>query len=168
MTRRLERAGELESDAREAPGSPARIEPATWRDLNALRYLEQVCFPQDAWPLWDLIGVLTLPNVLRLKAVVAGRMAGFVAADIRRWEKIAWIATIGVLPEYRGRRIAAALLDACVAQLHVARIRLCVRVSNQPAIRLYRRMGYQRIDLWKHYYSDGEDAIVFEKILSGD
>ena len=53
------------------PGSSVVIEPATWRDLNALRHLEKVCFPLDAWPLWDLVGVLTLPNVVRLKAMVA-------------------------------------------------------------------------------------------------
>ncbi len=45
------------------------IEPATLRDLGALRHLEQVCFPKDAWPLLDLIGVLTFRGVMRLKAV---------------------------------------------------------------------------------------------------
>src|SRR3990172_2596319 len=132
----------MESIAREAPGSRVSIEPATWRDLNAVRHIEQVCFPQDAWPLWDVIGVLALPNVLRLKALVGGEMAGFVAADIRWGKKEAWIATIGVLPAYRGRGIGAALLHACEQQLQVERIRLCVRFSNTPAIRLYERLPF--------------------------
>src|SRR3990172_6226569 len=110
-----------------APGSKVIIEPANWRDLNALRAMEPVCFPKDAWPLWDLIGVLTLPNVMRLKAVVNSRMVGFIAGDIRRAEKLAWIATIGVLPEYRQRGIGAALLQACEERLDVPRIRLSVR-----------------------------------------
>ncbi|HEX9617019.1 MAG TPA: GNAT family N-acetyltransferase [Anaerolineales bacterium] len=155
----------MESIAREAPGSRVSIEPATWRDLNAVRHIEQVCFPQDAWPLWDVIGVLALPNVLRLKAVVGAELAGFVAADIRWGKKEAWIATIGVLPAYRGRGIAAALLNACEEQLQVERIRLCVRYSNTPAIRLYQQQGYTRIDAWRRYYADGEDAIVFEKVI---
>ena len=155
----------MESIAREAPGSRVSIEPATWRDLNAVRHIEQVCFPQDAWPLWDVIGVLALPNVLRLKAVVGAELAGFVAADIRWGKKEAWIATIGVLPAYRGRGIAAALLNACEQQLQVERIRLCVRFSNTPAIRLYQRLDYVRIDAWRRYYQDGEDAIVFEKVI---
>lgn len=147
------------------PGSPAIIEPATWRDLNSLRHLEQVCFPDDAWPLWDLIGVLTFPNVVRLKAVSDGQMVGFIATDIRRAEQTAWVATIGVLPEYRQRGIATALLQTCENHLVVPRIRLSVRVSNDDAIRLYTRLGYQRWRVWSRYYADGEDALVLEKYL---
>lgn len=155
----------MESIAKEVPGSRVSIEPATWRDLNAVRHLEQVCFPRDAWPLWDILGVLTLPHVLRLKALVGGELAGFVAADVRWGRKEAWIATIGVLPEYRRRGIGAALLEACERQLRVERIKLCVRSSNTPAIRLYEQRGYRRVDGWRRYYADGEDAIVFEKTL---
>ena len=64
-----------------------------------------------------------------------------------------------------GRGIGAALLNACEEQLEVERIRLCVRFSNTPAIDLYERLEYVRIDVWRRYYADGEDAIVFEKVL---
>lgn len=142
-----------------------QIENATWRDLNALRQLEQICFPKDAWPLWDLLGVLTFPNVVRLKAVVDGEMVGFIAGDIRKSERMAWIATIGVLPEYRGRGIGATLLEACEKQITVPRVRLNVRVSNQPALRLYRKFSYYEVGIWPNYYQDGEDAYVLEKKL---
>jgi ribosomal-protein-alanine N-acetyltransferase len=148
-----------------ASGSQIMIEPATWRDLNPLRELEKACFPLDAWPLWDLIGVLTLPNVVRLKAVVSGKFAGFVAGDIRPSEKMAWIATIGVMPEYQGRGIGTSLLLTAEARLGVPRVRLCVRVSNSSAIRLYEHHGYQHIATWPHYYANGEDARVMEKML---
>ena len=80
-------------------GEAAEVEPASWRDLNAVRHLEQACFPKDAWPLFDMISVLSFPNVVRLKAVAGRRLVGFVGADIREKESTAWIATIGVLPE---------------------------------------------------------------------
>ncbi len=147
------------------PGGRARIIPATWHDAAALRRLEKVCFPQDAWPLWDIIGVLTLPSVVRLKAVQEGRMVGFVAADVRRREDLAWIATIGVLPEYRRRGIGASLLAACEARLTVARVRLCVRLSNRGAQALYRQFGYTPAGRWRAYYRGGEDALVMEKTL---
>jgi ribosomal protein S18 acetylase RimI-like enzyme len=83
---------------------------ASWRDLTALRHLEKECFPKDAWPLLDLVGVLSMPNVLRLKAVIDGQMVGFIACDIRRAENVAWIATIGVLPELRRQGIGERLL----------------------------------------------------------
>jgi ribosomal-protein-alanine N-acetyltransferase len=104
--------------------------------LGSLRHLEQVCFPKDAWPLLDVVGVLTLPSVVRLKALVGGEFAGFVAGDVRRSQKEAWIATIAVLPEFRGRGVGRSLLRVCESQLDVPLVRLCVRASNEPAVRL--------------------------------
>lgn len=140
------------------------IEPASLRDLGTLRRIEQICFPKDAWPLLDLIGVLTFGGVVRLKAVYDQQMVGFIAADIRRMEGMAWIATVGVLPEYRGRGIGAALLEACEANIPVNKIRLCVRPSNDVAIRLYERFGYSKVGEWTKYYQDGESALVMEKV----
>jgi len=142
---------------------PVSIEPANWRDLGALRRLERVCFPQDAWPLIDLVGVLTLPDVVRLKAMADGEMVGFIAGDVRPAKHMAWIATLAVLPEFRGQGIGSTLLQACEARLEVHTIRLSVRISNQPAIRLYRSSGYERIGTWPEYYQDDEDALVMEK-----
>jgi ribosomal-protein-alanine N-acetyltransferase len=139
------------------------IEPANLRDLGALRHVEQVCFPKDAWPLLDLVSVLTFGGVIRLKAVSEKQMIGFIAGDVKRMEGISWIATLAVLPEFRGRGIGAALLQACEAQIPVNRIRLCVRPSNDVAIRLYERFGYTRVGEWTKYYSDGESALVMEK-----
>jgi ribosomal-protein-alanine acetyltransferase len=152
------------SIASAVPGNLALIEQASWRDLNGLRHLEKLCFPKDAWSLLDLIGVLTLPNVVRLKAVADEQLVGFIAGDVRPSERTAWIATIGVLPEYRGQGIGRTLLEACEAHLEVPRIRLNVRVSNQAAIQLYQNSGYQRASTWSAYYQDGEDALVMEKL----
>src|ERR1043165_2483756 len=57
------------------------IQAANLRDLGSLRRLEQVCFEKDAWPLLDLIAVLSWPEVIKLKAVENGEMIGFVAGD---------------------------------------------------------------------------------------
>ena len=149
------------------------IQPATWRDLNSLRYLEHLCFLKDAWPLLDLVGVLTLPSVVRLKAEMDEQadgqahrlMVGFIAGDIRSSQQMAWIATIGVLPDYRGRGIGRRLLEACEALIHEPQIRLCVRASNQAAIQLYLNSAYQRAGIWPNYYQDGEEALVMEKKL---
>ncbi len=139
------------------------IEPASLRDLGALRHLEQVCFPKDAWPLLDLVSVLTFGGVIRLKAVSERQMIGFIAGDVKRMEGIAWIATLAVLPEFRGRGIGATLIQACEAQIPVNRIRLCVRPSNDVAIGLYEKFGYTRVGEWTKYYTDGEAALVMEK-----
>jgi ribosomal protein S18 acetylase RimI-like enzyme len=134
-------------------------------DLNALRKLEKLSFEKDAWPLFDLMAVLTFPEVIRLKAIQDEQMVGFIAGDPRRREGWAWIATIAVHPGHRRRGIGRALLHACEARLGVPRTRLTVRISNTAAIRMYETEGYKTIDIWKAYYNDGEDAQVMEKTL---
>jgi len=142
---------------------PMEIVSASIRDLNALRKLERICFEKDSWPLFDLIAVLTFPDVVRLKAVEDNRMVGFVAGDPRPSQGFSWIATIAVLPEYRREGIGRALLHACEAQLKTPRLKLSVRATNQSAINLYEQEGYRTMDVWKSYYNDGENAIVMEK-----
>lgn len=154
----------MEPSQTTSPDGVVTIEQASLRDLGTLRTIEKICFPKDAWPLLDLVGVLTYPGVVRLKAVRAGQMVGFIAGDVRRVEQIAWVATLGVLPEYRGQGIGAALLRACEAQITLSRIRLCVRPTNRVAIELYERFGYVRIGEWSRYYQDGENALVMEKL----
>ena len=88
-------------------------------------------------------------------------MVGFAAAEVR--SEVGWITTIGVVPAYRRRGIARALLAACEEQLSNPRIRLCVRRSNYTAQALYLQQGYRQVDIWARYYRGNEDAIVMEK-----
>jgi ribosomal-protein-alanine N-acetyltransferase len=142
-----------------------KIIPASLRDVGALRTLEKACFDRDAWGLLDLMAVLSFPDIVRLKAVEDGEMVGFVAGDPRPSNGFAWIATIGVDPRYQRRGIGRALLRACEQQLRLPSVRLTVRMSNGPAIRLYEQEGYRTIDIWKNYYNDGEDGVIMEKPL---
>ena len=67
-------------------------------DLSALRKLEQESFQKDAWPLFDLIAVLTFPLVVRFKAVEDDQMAGFIAGDPHPGEGWGWIAKRSAIP----------------------------------------------------------------------
>jgi len=141
------------------------ILPASWRDLSAVRNLEQVCFPMDAWPLLDMLGAITLPNIVRLKAVENGEMVGFVAGDIKRFTRTGWIATICVHPDHRGRGLGTEMLQLCEERMGMPRVKLSVRESNTAAIEMYRRNGYVQVGTWKRYYKGGDDAVVMEKVL---
>ena len=147
------------------PGGGIRIIPATWRDLKDLHQLEKLCFQLDAWPLLDVMGVLTFPQIIRLKAVEGVNMVGFIAVDLRRSQQVAWIATLAVNPEYRKTGIGSELLNVCEGKIDLPVIRLSVRRSNFPAKELYQKHGYQQVDIWKSYYKGGDDALIFEKIL---
>ena len=146
-------------------GDAFEIVPAGLRDLNAVRELERLSFPLDAWPLIEMIGVLSLPSIERWKAVEGNKMIGFVAADIRRRQQLAWVATIAVHPDYRGRGIGARLMETVESRVGMPRMRLSVRANNRSAIGLYQKRGYEQVDVWPRYYHGGEDAIVMEKAL---
>ncbi|MBG0784599.1 MAG: GNAT family N-acetyltransferase [Anaerolineaceae bacterium] len=137
---------------------------ADWRDYTQLQQLERACFnDDDSWPFWDLIGVLTLPGTVRLKAVVDGVMVGFIGGEREAGRRLGWVTTLGVMPAYRRYGIGQALLRKCEKELAMPAIRLSVRASNMPAIQLYENAGYEVVDRWQKYYTGGEDALVLEK-----
>ena len=141
------------------------IDQANLNDLGGMRTIEQACFPLDAWPLLELIGALSLPGLVRLKATVEGKMVGFAGGAVKRLKNEGWITTLGVLPEYRRLGIATALLDECERAMAMERVRLSVRKSNLGAQRLYLERGYSLVERWEKYYEGGEDGLVYEKII---
>lgn len=77
----------------------------------------------------------------------------------------ATISRIGTLNEYRHRGYASILLknmiDVCRNNDEdpVIWITLEVRESNEPARKLYEKLGWQYVTIKKNYYEDGENAI---------
>lgn len=145
--------------------SEIQILPASLWDMSDIRALEKASFAQDAWPLIEMIGVLTFPGIERWKALRGEELVGFVAADVRRGQGLAWIATIAVSPTVRRMGLGNRLLEKAESVVGVPSMRLSVRVSNSAAIQLYQKRGYIQIDVWPEYYTGAEDAIVMEKTL---
>lgn len=152
------------------------IAPATWRDFREILALERVCFEGDSWPWIDVMAALTFPDAVRLKAVLPsaevgaiganGRKAvGFAFGDRNRMRGLGWIASIGVHPSYQRRGVGTRLLTACERALATPQVRLTLRPSNVAARRVYDAAGYVEITRLEHYYRDGEDGIVMEKLV---
>ena len=73
------------------------------------------------------------------------------------------IISIAVLDNYRRLNIAKRLMEAAHDALRLRDVRevyLEVRESNQAAINLYQKLGYNQHKISKHYYNDGESAII--------
>lgn len=79
------------------------------------------------------------------------------------------IVQVAVLPEYRKQGIATKLLKEMENAFPkdkddvVEFVTLEVRKSNEAAIKLYEKNGYEGIVDKKHYYADGEDALYMVK-----
>jgi hypothetical protein len=53
----------------------------------------------------------------------------------------------------------------CEQKMGMPTVKLTVRRNNLEAFHLYEKMGYQQVDIWSHYYRNGEDGLVLEKHL---
>ncbi|HVO43473.1 MAG TPA: GNAT family N-acetyltransferase [Aggregatilineales bacterium] len=141
-----------------------QVEPATLRDVHAIRRLEQVIFSQDAYSYMSLTTLLMWPGQSNFKAVTPeGNLVGFVAGAPNWATHVDWIVTLGVHPNHQGRGLGRWLLETCETSLSQASIYLTARISNDRAIRLYETAGYRRMYIEHHYYSDGEDGVVMGK-----
>lgn len=137
---------------------------ATLLDLRALHRLERLIFPRDAYPYSGLALLFLVPRIVNLKIVAPdGSLAGFVSASRGLSCERGWIITLGVAPAHQRRGLGAALLATAEARLKRPFVRLTVRESNAPAIRLYQRAGYTVIERHPAYYHDGEAGLIMEK-----
>ena len=74
------------------------------------------------------------------------------------------IHTIGVDPEYQRRGIGRRLLDELLTIADGAVVHLEVRTDNEPAIALYRSVGFTEVGLRRRYYRvSGADAFTMRR-----
>ncbi len=144
--------------------STYRIAQAAIRDVHAIRRLEQIVFPLDAYSYLSLTTLLLTPGGAYFKATdLVGNLVGFVAGSPDWGSHVDWIVTLGIHPDHRRHGLGRRLLAICEENLSQPRIRLTVRASNEAAIHLYETAAYARIYVEPHYYNDGEDGIVMQK-----
>lgn len=142
------------------------ISDASIFDIPGIWWLEHACFAHDAYDILTLLGLALSRNMLRLKAVVDRRLTGYVAGEVHARQQLAWIITVGVLPEYQGQGVGKALLLSAEKAMGMPLVRLTVRRSNARAIALYDHCGYKWVNSIHRYYHDGEDGLVMEKALT--
>ena len=134
-----------------------QIQPSDMKDLRSMLELEQVCFSKsEMWTFLDYIGLLSLPEIIKLKAVVDDSMVGFIALEDKKRSSMAQVMTLAVHPEFRKQGIGSELLREAESQVEFASsIELVARVDNFTAINLYEKLGYQKENILSNYYRDG-------------
>ena len=99
----------------------------------------------------------------RRKSRSASTICGFVGLRVKRGR--GHISTLAIHPEWRGQGWGEILLIVALEQtvlLEANEVQLEVRVSNEPARRLYAKYGFTSLKRLRHYYRDGEDALLLE------
>jgi ribosomal-protein-alanine N-acetyltransferase len=78
------------------------------------------------------------------------------------------VVSIAVLPQGRRKGVAQALMTKAVTGMRHYKAKLSyleVRVTNDPGVSLYKKLGFEVSRTLHGYYSDGEDAYVMTKKL---
>ncbi len=131
-------------------------------DLAAIERVERRAYPTP-WSRTMFAGELAKPSSLCLGTFDGeGRLLGYLI--ISRYVDAWHVMNIATDPEQRRKGIATALLERLfelTAEDSERGYTLEVRVSNEDAIRLYKRLGFEPRGVRRGYYTDNrEDALI--------
>ena len=141
-----------------------RLEQMTDAHVAQIAQLEKQCF-SEPWSENSVASELSNPLSLWLVAMDGDALAGYVGSQSVMGESD--MMNIAVDAHYRRQGIAQALVEALVTQLREKgnhSLTLEVRISNQPAIALYEKLGFEQVGKRLNYYRNPkEDALILRK-----
>ena len=147
-----------------------RIVPMNADHLEELERLERICFSRP----WSkrMLGE-ELENQCAAFLVAEdenGTVLGYAGLLVMLDE--GYITNVAVFPEYRRLGVAAKIIDVYMnfaAANDLAFLTLEVRPSNEAAIALYRRFGFEEVGRRKNYYDlPKEDALILTRYFNED
>jgi len=132
--------------------------------VDAIAELEKICF-NDPWSAKSIESELKNDLSLWVVALDADKVVGYVGSQsVLGW---ADMMNLAVDPSYRKKGIGKGLVNELIAKLKenkVTCLTLEVRVSNEPAISLYRSLGFTQVGRRPGYYHNPkEDALILRK-----
>ena len=130
-------------------------------DLDAIEEIEQQAYPTP-WSRSMFASELAKPTSICLGAFEGSDLVGYIINS--RYVDAWHVMNVAVRPEQQRRGIATALLEKLFERTRGDERRgytLEVRVSNENAIRLYEKLGFDSRGIRRGYYTDNrEDALI--------
>jgi len=142
------------------------IENMTSAHVAQIAQLEKLCF-SDPWSEKSIASELDSRLSCWLVALEGERVVGYVGSQTVIDESD--MMNIAVHPDHRRRGVAENLVGRLSDALRLRgskALMLEVRVSNEPAIRLYEKLGFVQVGRRPNYYRNPkEDALILRKAL---
>jgi ribosomal-protein-alanine N-acetyltransferase len=137
----------------------AAIRRLAYSDLPAVIAIERRSFPTP-WSLAMFVLELSKPAGICLAATDGDELLGYLICS--RYDRVWHLMNVAVAPERRRAGIARGLIGKLVEEAGgKLPFTLEVRVSNRPAIAMYRMLGFRSAGVRPRYYQDnGEDALI--------
>lgn len=137
--------------------------------------INRVCLPENYTSFFFLDLYKRFPETF-LVAEENGEVVGYVMCRIETglpgfgigFRKKGHVISIAVLPEYQRQGVGYALMQEVMQSMLLYNAKECfleVRASNTPAVKLYKKMGFEIRRTLRGYYADGEDAYMMAKKL---
>ena len=132
--------------------------------VSLVAALEKICF-SDPWSEKSVGDELNNPLSLWLVAMEGECLAGYIGSQSVMGESD--MMNVAVDPAFRrqgiGEKLVSSLVDA-LAEKGNRSLSLEVRASNEPAIALYYKLGFEQVGRRPKYYRNPrEDALILRK-----
>jgi ribosomal-protein-alanine N-acetyltransferase len=140
-----------------------KIERMQVSDLKDVMEIEKASF-SSPWKRSYFLYDMNRPHAFCLVAKENKRLVGYLIAW--RIEDQIHLANIAIHPAERKKGFGSRLLKTILEigeELKCQNIYLEVRISNIAAQNFYRKHGFVQTFTQKHYYHDGEEALILEK-----
>ena len=146
---------------------PVTLGELTSHDADRCAELEALLFDgDDPWPAVAFRREVASSDNHYVGARTAGTLVGYAGISrLGRTPPFEYeVHTIGVDPAYQGRGIGRRLLEELLKFADGGVVYLEVRTDNEPALGLYRSMGFDQIGLRQRYYRvSGADAYTMRR-----
>lgn len=145
-------------------------------DLEKVVHINQVCLPENYSTYFFMDLYERYPETF-IVAEISGEIAGYIMCRIETGlpdfglfgiAKRGHIISVAVLPKYQRKGIGGALIREAMVRMRQYKAKECyleVRVTNTPAINLYKKLNFETSRTVRGYYADGEDATIMTRKL---
>ncbi len=153
-----------------------RVRPAIMDDIDMVIAINIECLPEH-YPLSFWVEHLKKWSDIFYVAEVDNEIVGYALSRIEEGQsyfkssyiKMGHIVSVAVREKFRRKGIATymilTLLNSLKSIYGAEEAFLEVRISNEPAIKLYEKLSFKVVKKLTQYYLDGEDALLMAKAL---
>jgi ribosomal-protein-alanine N-acetyltransferase len=145
-------------------------------DLAGVTRINQICLPENYTDFFFVDLYRRFPETF-IVAEENGNVVGYIMCRVEvglsniglpGLVKKGHVVSVAVMPEYRRKGVGGALVTKAMEGMRKYGAKQCyleVRVTNEEAISLYKKLGLEVSRSIRGYYADGEDAYVMSKKL---
>ncbi|MDH5448134.1 MAG: ribosomal protein S18-alanine N-acetyltransferase [Candidatus Bathyarchaeota archaeon] len=145
-------------------------------DLEKVVSINRVCLPEnyshyffmDIYERYSATFIVAEQEQNIVGYIMCRIETGFSSFGLFGIPKKGHVVSVAVLPGHQHKGIGSALMKEAMKNMRLYRAKECyleVRVSNVPAVNMYKKLGFQVVRTKRGYYADEEDAYVMAKKL---